>query len=84
MILSTTVISSKEVSYCINSRWMSFFEERVGRLEPIGKKIYDETQFKKVVYSPNQLNEMQLSMFIKKDNMEMSILKMIYNKLRGM
>lgn len=84
MILSTTNFYSKEVSYIINSERESDLEKKVGKFCPIENRKFDKSQFKEIVYSSKELEELRVSMHMKKTESKPSKLRWLSNKLRGM
>lgn len=84
LLLLTLNLHSKEVSYAINSQREPALEQIVGKFYPIKDRKVDEGQFKKMIYSSKELEEMQVSIYIKKSKSKPSVLRMLSNKLRGM
>ena len=84
MILSTSILYEKEVSYRINPELEPELEKRVGKFHPIKDRIYDKEEFEEIIYSSKELEEMKVALHIKKDNTSTSVFKTIYNKMRGM
>ena len=83
LVLSTTDIYSKEVTYFINSELEAELEKIVGKFSPADDKIFNRIMFKEVVYSSKGLDELKVSVHIKKVQEKPSIFKMLFNKLRG-
>lgn len=82
MILSTMKLYSKEVSYNINPKRESKLVKIVGEFQPIENIKFDKGQFKEIVYCSKELEEMQVSLYIKKKLPKPSVFRMISNKLR--
>lgn len=84
MILSTINVYSKEVMYSINPKREPELEKIVGKFCPIDDIIFDETAFVKVTYFSHELEELKVSVYIKKTNEKPSLVRKLSNKFRGM
>ena len=84
MILSTMNLHSKEVTYSINPRREPVLEKIVGKFHPAKDREIDKDQFKEIVYHSKELEEMQVSLHIKRSESKPSIFRMLSNIFRGM